>query len=235
MSQKKPEQPAVKMRSRGSTEFAVHTFDFEPAFALKNRAWKLGDLTKIHRVEHDHIYHSTNDRTGSPNIYTAPMLGHFHKIQINWNKKVVYKKKLINGAVEEIEGPEIICGPPLQWKTFTIGDRRLKKAVPIIHEASKELKDFGDDVTQEELERFGATKDIKDTHTHTGIYLGTEVMTMGSRGALAKKSVEEIRAAAESDPGALNQIQKMTGLQNAMQNVGPEAKEELAKVTFSEK
>lgn len=219
-------QAVTRKVARGSKEFEVSTFDMVPALGLKNRSWKLGDFSMVDKVMHDHIYHSANDQTGQEHFFTTPSLGHFHKIVVDWDQEVIYRRKDENGKIEELKGPLVKCSPPLMWKKIPSEDgqsfRKILVKVVVV-KAKKINVDTSEEYTDEQTDPTAPAvqqKDLFDTHTHEAIYLGTEVMTSEGQGQLRKKNREELEQHFEGQGG--EQMLSLHSLEHAPDKLPPD-------------
>jgi len=161
-SQSKASKPEVIYK--GQRELEHHLFRLKIAKLKKNTSYKLL-RPSLHDVEHTHFWHSISEK-GTTNVYCAPVAGHFHKVEVDFDKWNTDKT-----------GPLVTVGPPLHFKRFRLkgGNKRMvKRIVPIAFESENSSN--------------AEITIIEDKHTHEAEYLETERISMVVR---EKKKAEE--------------------------------------------
>ena len=188
-----PEKPLTKF-ARGDRSFEHDLFRASTEKMLKNpRAWAPLDVSRIVSLDHTHIYHSVKDN-GQVNEYCVPTGGHFHKVTVDWSQK--------NAAGN---GPLVVCGPPLQAKTFKgKGGKGTRKALVPIRWAAEE-----DPETEE------VTQWVVDDHVHEFEYLGSEVLSANRRKSIQDDNKARVgqfmnRAMVDSQASTLNALKSGT-------------------------
>lgn len=136
-------------RSIGDEEYDVSKYKLLPALRKRNESW---EKFKPRLVEdpHGHTYCDINDKTGKVQIYSAPMGGHFHLVEIVWDTD-----KQGNKFIRSTK-----CGPPLQWTVVKdLDGSKRKEALPVRWATAK------------------AGQFIHDEHTHDIEYTGSQILS----------------------------------------------------------
>lgn len=154
LKESKKVEPQIMWKSQ--REFRHDLFKLENEAAQKNVSYKARAPMLI-REEHSHVFHSV-DRKGEKNIYCAPKLGHFHKIETHDEE---------GNLLLDAEGkPAPRCGPPLSWTYKKIGNGKPRKFPATIQ---------FEDATQ--VDKNGEYLVHKDDHRHKMTYLGSEMIS----------------------------------------------------------
>lgn len=161
-------------RAQIARTFEHHLFKLLPANRLQNHSYTHGD-PKLENVEHVHFYHS-HDRKGNRMVKCAPAGGHFHRIEVDWDKTVAFEYWDAGQEVYvQYEGPKVHVGPAM-------------KEFSRINRAGKEEKFYASE------KFFDETKDDDeqpiDNHTHVGIFVRSEIISQDRY----NQRVEEDRA-----------------------------------------
>ena len=134
----------IKKRMIGDQVFEGSKFKLVQALRKRNDSYQKY-MPEIVMEPHGHTYYTINNKTGVPNIYSAPMGSHFHEMKLDYT-----------GLNDETDVPRIQCGPPLKYVTYkSRAGTVTKKIVPI----------------QWPLEEDG--KYVSDEHTHDVVYEGS--------------------------------------------------------------
>ena len=154
MADSKKRAPAGPMRRmKGEVTFEHNLFKLVEAELLHNVSWKQYQ-PKLVPMKHGHIFHSVNDRTGTPNIYSSPIGGHFHEVKTEW--------------AHDEEGNLILvkaeCGPALCKVKRKLRSGEVKTV-------TERVAFLTDDETRPHV----------DDHTHEVLYIDTEEINPTTR------------------------------------------------------
>lgn len=128
---------------KGQEQFEHQLFKLLPENCIKNKSFTPFHPNTYER-EHSHVFHSV-DRKGQPQIYSSPSAGHFHEIEMEWDKDELVSVK---------------CGPPVRFKY------RMQR--------NKEMRKVKEHVVYKGADENGE-QDIVDEHTHEVKYLRSEM------------------------------------------------------------
>jgi len=107
-------------RMKGDERYEGAKFKLEGSFRKRDDGWQKYKHTFVDEI-HGHTYYTINDRNGAPNKYSAPMGGHFHEMEVDWNT-----------PNKTGDGPTVKCGPPLEFvRVKTRGGGSQKKVVQV--------------------------------------------------------------------------------------------------------
>jgi hypothetical protein len=182
--QNKAAQPVMK----GSREIRHDLFKLMPAKMVKNNGWKHKQPI-LTRLEHCHIFHSRNEKTGKINKHTSPTGNHFHEIKVDWNK-TERRTFLIDGELVEREQPVVVCGPALTYERANVDGVEIKTITPPKVAVDARLPQF------QGLANEGSGENAfhVDQHTHDVMYLETEYFTVGDRDRMRKETYQQVRS-----------------------------------------
>lgn len=124
-----------------------HLFKLMAAPMKKNTSFTPGSPSIV-ELEHAHIFHSHDEKHGTPNARCTPVGGHTHEIKIEWGKD----------ASGDKFPKKVVCGPAVRLTAESRGQGRapIKKWVQI------KFEDDGNDAV------------IVDDHVHELKYLRAE-------------------------------------------------------------
>lgn len=151
---------------RGSKTYDHHLFKLKVATMMRNVSWKFREPSVVTH-EHTHFYHSINDITMQPNLYSTQTGGHFHEVKF----------------VEKDGQPHLEIGPAMKWTDRKLGGGRTKKvATPVEWETI--LQD-GDQAGKEVM--------LKDEHTHEYEYVGSEKINQQAKQAMREREHAKVK------------------------------------------
>lgn len=161
---------------RGTREVDHDLFKLKISKFLRNTSW-VHEQPTIMELEHVHIYHSVDGNTLKDNEYSAPVGGHFHKVEVDWSSGDPVSK----------------CGPPLQFKVFKSKRGQFKKIVPVEWGLGEV------DPLSEEGKKYPHGK-IIDNHTHEVEYIHSEALTLGQVQQSRQDEKYKVQAAMTGQP-----------------------------------
>ena len=132
---------------KSNQEFRHDLFKLELSRMKKNMSYK-ENRPIIEEIEHCHFFHSITNK-GTRNDFCQPVGGHFHKVEtsIDDEGNVVAK-----------------CGPPLKKETVRLKTGKYIKKIMSIEYPSVN-------------ENTGEERNIIDDHTHSVVYLNSEMVS----------------------------------------------------------
>jgi hypothetical protein len=164
--------PKLKMRNQQIT--VHHLFKALLAKFYKNTSFIRGQV-RVDHIEHVHHFHSVNS-LGMPQKFTTTVGGHFHEVEWKVNAEGELQAK---------------CGPPLRkvQKVTSRGVRTITEPVVWREEG-------GENENGQLIE----PHDVKDTHTHELVYIGSDELSRAKIEATQEKSAALISASAPKMP-----------------------------------
>lgn len=162
-------KPQAKIIWRGTESFRHDVVRLHVATMKKNVSYKKYQ-PQYEFLPHVHNFHTT-DMKGKPNLYSASVGGHYHKVEVLWKEIVELEIPQAIGSPLLYEGPKVIVGHALRSVQKKLRNGQMKTMIEKVRYATGYEQDIDEDGNPIEG---GSVEYEYDDHTHIGAYLFSE-------------------------------------------------------------